>query len=35
MSEMNERDHKKIGKELELFTFSDVVVSMRSILENK
>lgn len=25
MSEMNERDHKKIGKELELFTFSDTV----------
>lgn len=25
MSEMNERDHKKLGKELELFTFSDVV----------
>lgn len=25
MSELNERDHKKLGKELELFTFSDVV----------
>jgi threonyl-tRNA synthetase len=25
MSELNERDHKKLGKELELFTFSDTV----------
>lgn len=25
MSEANERDHKKLGKELELFTFSDTV----------
>lgn len=25
MSEANERDHKKLGKELELFTFSDMV----------
>lgn len=25
MSETNERDHKKLGKELELFTFSDTV----------
>ncbi len=23
--EMNERDHKKLGKELDLFAFSDVV----------
>src|SRR3989338_10504887 len=24
-NEMNERDHKKLGKELDLFTFSDIV----------